>query len=253
MKLSDDLNDLIESAQTDGKLSEKERQVIIKKAINEGHDKDEFEIYLEGKIQEHNINNKRPNGLIKFFKFAFGTSTRIVISLNVLIWVVLPILVYVPEIIYNTIDVSQKGCSSVEDCLTQYKFEEARSFSNRESDNFKILKAEISYFLLEGNLELPYRSFTEFDYFISSCEQIARASGNDEYNEDALEYNKLIQTMLPYYEDDKIKLAILINSIYPKCITENPTGAKDSWDNDIYRYSENNDLRDSLLKKYNLK
>ena len=50
MKLSDDLNELISSAQTDGKLSEKERQVIIKKAVNEGHDKDEFEIYLEGII-----------------------------------------------------------------------------------------------------------------------------------------------------------------------------------------------------------
>ena len=52
MKLSDDLNDLIESARTDGKLSEKERQVIIKKAVNEGHDKDEFEIYFEGIIQK---------------------------------------------------------------------------------------------------------------------------------------------------------------------------------------------------------
>ena len=51
MKLSDDLNDLIKSAQTDGKLSEKERQVIIKKAVSEGHDKDEFEIYLDSNTE----------------------------------------------------------------------------------------------------------------------------------------------------------------------------------------------------------
>ena len=59
--------------------------------------------------------------------------------------------------------------------------------------------------------------------------------------------------MLPYYEDDKIKLTILINSIYPKCVIGKLTGTKDSWDYDLYNYSENNDLRDSLLKKYNLK
>jgi hypothetical protein len=253
MKLSDDLNDLIKSAQTDGKLSEKERQVIIKKAASEGHDKDEFEIYLDSKVQEYNLNNKRPSKLTSFFKFCFGSTKRTFISIGILIWIVLPILVYVPAFIFNVIDASSKGCNDVDDCLTQYKFEEARSYSSYSSDDFKILKAEISYFLSEGNLELPYRSFTEFDYFISSCEQISTGDGNDTYNKDALEYNKLIQTMLPYYEDDKIKLTILINSIYPKCVIGKLTGTKDSWDYDLYNYSENNDLRDSLLKKYNLK
>ena len=114
------------------------------------------------------------------------------------------------------------------------------------------MKAEISYFLSEENLELPYRSFTEFDYFISSCEQISNADGNDTYNKDALEYNKLIQTMLPYFQDEKTKLTVLINSIYPKCDVGKPTGTKDNWDYDLYNYSENNDLRDSLIKKYKI-
>ena len=244
MKLSDDLNDLIKSAQTDGKLSEKERQVIIKKAVNEGHDKDEFEIYLDSKIQEHNLNKKRPSKLTSFF---FGSYKRGCLTIFVFIFLLL-----ILNVVLNVIDENQKGCYSVDDCLTKYKFEEARSFSNSRMLDFRILKAEISYFLAERNLELPYRSFIEFDYFISSCEQIGRSTWNDKYNEDALDYNKLIQTMLPYYEDDKIKLTILINSIYPKCVIGKPTGTKDSW-GDQYNYSENNDLRDSLLKKYNLK
>jgi hypothetical protein len=68
MKLSDDLNDLIESARTDGKLSEKERQVIIKKAVNEGHDKDEFEIYFEGIILQAE-KAKKKQLLNNFFLF----------------------------------------------------------------------------------------------------------------------------------------------------------------------------------------
>ena len=71
MKLSDDLNDLIESARTDGKLSEKERQVIIKKAVNEGHDKDEFEIYFEGIIQQAEKAKKKQ--LLNNFSSFFGT------------------------------------------------------------------------------------------------------------------------------------------------------------------------------------
>jgi len=70
LKLSDDLNALIESARTDGKLSEKERQVIIKKAVNEGHDKDEFEIYFEGIIQQAEKAKKKQ--LLNNFSSFFG-------------------------------------------------------------------------------------------------------------------------------------------------------------------------------------
>ena len=58
MKLSEDLKDLIDSSIIDGEISSKERKVILKRALNEGHDQDEFELYLDGLIQKDKIEQK---------------------------------------------------------------------------------------------------------------------------------------------------------------------------------------------------
>ena len=48
--ISENLNSLIEFALADGELSEKEKQILFKKAESEGIDLDEFEIILEAKL-----------------------------------------------------------------------------------------------------------------------------------------------------------------------------------------------------------
>lgn len=48
--LSENLNSLIEFALADGELSEKEKQILFKKAETEGIDLDEFEMILEAKL-----------------------------------------------------------------------------------------------------------------------------------------------------------------------------------------------------------
>lgn len=46
MNISDKLNNLIQYALADGVLTEKEKSVLLKNAIEEGNDADEFEMYL---------------------------------------------------------------------------------------------------------------------------------------------------------------------------------------------------------------
>jgi len=48
MKLSEDLKSLLDSSIVDGEISSKERKVLLKRAISEGHDQDEFELHIDG-------------------------------------------------------------------------------------------------------------------------------------------------------------------------------------------------------------
>ena len=47
-----DLNKLIDAAAADGVITDKERSVILKKAVAAGYDADEVEILIDGKIAE---------------------------------------------------------------------------------------------------------------------------------------------------------------------------------------------------------
>ena len=48
MKLSEDLKCLLDSSIVDGEISSNERKVLLKRAISEGHDQDEFELHIDG-------------------------------------------------------------------------------------------------------------------------------------------------------------------------------------------------------------
>ena len=54
-----ELEKLIEMVIADGQITEKERAVVIKKAIELGVDPDEAEIYLDGKLHLINQVNKQ--------------------------------------------------------------------------------------------------------------------------------------------------------------------------------------------------
>jgi hypothetical protein len=51
---SEGIEKLIKFALVDGKVSEKERKILVKKAVESGIDKDEFEMVLDARIYEHN-------------------------------------------------------------------------------------------------------------------------------------------------------------------------------------------------------
>ena len=270
MKLSDDLNDLIESARTDGKLSEKERQVIIKKAVNEGHDKDEFEIYFEGIIQQAEKAKKKQLlnnfssffGLIwKFRKYAAGVIFICFLLAYTYSWEIQQLFEEKEEQLIT----SERGCENVEDCLTKSKFEEARLYASESLGrvgryDYKIVKSEISYYLSSGDYEIAYRIFNEYTHTpeIGICLEEAIMDGyysnsNEGYIKDSKKYNTLIELLIPYFEDDKIKLRMLVNSLYPECEMGKTTGKKTGNGYLFYTFNKNNNLQKTLLKKYNLK
>lgn len=49
--LSEELNSMIDAAIADGVITDKERQLIMKRAVKEGQDPDEVEMIMEGKLQ----------------------------------------------------------------------------------------------------------------------------------------------------------------------------------------------------------
>jgi hypothetical protein len=60
---SKELNDLINFSISDGEIDKKEKQLIYKKAIDEGVDIDELEIYLKSKI--YGLKSKSKNNNLK--------------------------------------------------------------------------------------------------------------------------------------------------------------------------------------------
>lgn len=185
MKLSDDLNDLIESAQTDGKLSEKERQVIIKKAVNEGHDKDEFEIYLDGLVQKDDIDQK--GAILAFFLLLFTKPKRFFLIIGVpsiIIFLLTTDIFMAPDKkrekdlnikIEKLVNKQDFDCNSIDNCLSNYNFEAARLIANlinqsseREGAQAfqKIINLESIYWVSENDYDRAYNIILEGkDYF----------------------------------------------------------------------------------------
>ena len=54
IKLSEDLKSLLDSSIVDGEISSKERKVLLKRAISEGHDQDEFELHIDSLLFSKN-------------------------------------------------------------------------------------------------------------------------------------------------------------------------------------------------------
>ena len=59
--MNPEIEKLIELTLIDGQLSEKERVVIINKAISLGIEQDEIEVIIEGKLQQIQATNLKPN------------------------------------------------------------------------------------------------------------------------------------------------------------------------------------------------
>jgi len=160
---------------------------------------------------------------------------------------------------------TQRGCENIEDCLSKYKFEEARLYLETRENytpgeaEYKIVKSEISYYLSSGDYQIAFRIFNEYVYEpeIGVCLKKAImdnwwSESNEGYIKDSRKYNKLIELLIPYFEDDKIKLRILANSLYPECEMGKQTGKKKNG-RPYYNFNKNNDRKNELFKIHNLK
>ncbi|RZP03077.1 MAG: hypothetical protein EVA43_04180 [Flavobacteriales bacterium] len=257
MQLSEDLKGLVESSIADGKISSKERKVILKRALSEGHDQDEFEIYLDSLVQTAKSENKtvRKNSLLSFIKWIGQKKRRVIIAFFILSGI-LQLVVSISNAAYQDDIASERGCDSVDDCITKYKFEEARAYAEYGFVNKNlrtIIKSEVTYYTSQKELDIAFRSIMEYT-FQSGFEPQGRNYINESYNSEAQWYNSLVENVLVDFETDETNLKKLIYSIKPIAkIGDSYKKDEDCINCNEYKFEEDNSKKTELMKRYNLK
>ena len=143
-----ELKELVDAALVDGKISVKEKEVLVKKAMTHGIEESEFEIYLSGKIKKSRTPTIVYLGIICFI-LMFG------------------------YLIYNEVI---KPCENVGDCLTKYNFEWARKYNSKKDDGVfgmnkkenirelnKIIEQEANYWAGQGDFVKALRTAKELE------------------------------------------------------------------------------------------
>lgn len=255
MQLSEDLKELVESSIVDGEISSKERKVILKRALSEGHDQDEFEIYLDSLVQSANSENKtaRKNSLLSFIKWIGQKKRRVIIAFFILSGILQLVVVFADGLYKNNI-ASERGCSGVDDCITKYKFEEARAYANgRNSDLRNIIKSEVTYYTTQKELDIAFRSIMEYTFWYGFEPQGTKGE-NEYYNSEANWYNSVVESILVDFETDENNLKKLIYSIKPIAKIGDLYKKSDEDEYyDEYKFEEDNSKKSELMKRYNLK
>ena len=168
----------------------------------------------------------------------------------------------------NRIDeIESLGCENFEDCITKYKFEEARKYES-ELNQFhskkrgalrKIITSEITYYISNSLSKMAFNSIYEYT-FRSSAELQSRRDGNDSYNEEANWYNSQIEKIVIEFEDDPKTIKKLIYSMKPILIFKNvlvkyidsDTGLECCSHLDECIFEENYSKQELLIKRYKL-
>ena len=255
MQLSEDLKGLVDSSIVDGEISLKERKVILKRALSEGHDQDEFEIYLDSLVQSANSENKseRKNSLLSFIKWIGQKKRRVVIAFFILAGIIELFVGLVDGIGAGNI-ASERGCDSVDDCITKYKYEGARAYADgNKSDLRDIIKSEVSYYTSQQEMDIAFRSIMEYTFW-NGFEPQGRNDMNEYYNSEAQWYNSLVENVLVDFETDETNLKKLIYSIKPIAkIGDIYKKSEEEEFYDEYKFEEDFSKKTELMNRYNLK
>tara|TARA_B100000768_G_scaffold109652_1_gene101675 strand:- start:319 stop:1104 length:786 start_codon:yes stop_codon:yes gene_type:complete len=261
MQLSEELKTLIDASLADGKISSKERQVLTSRAESDGLNKDEFELYLDSLAHS---TKKDAKGMVDksmpFFKWLVAKKRRVAIAAFILLGILQVIFEMISGVAQNSENaqkLEERGCANLEDCITKYKFEEARNYYD-EKYNFnedklrKIVSSEVSYYVSQGALEMALRSVNEYDFF-HGFEPQGRSDENTYYNEEVNWYNTMIEKTLVDFEEDKVNLKKLIYSIKPLAkIGKIFKKSEKNEYQDKYTYDKDNSKKEELLKRYRL-
>jgi len=254
MNISEELQTLITATLTDKKLSRKERNILIQKAEKEGIDKDEFEIYLNSQLQLVKPVSNNAGKLLSFGKWIVEKKRRVIIAFFILSGVVQGI-VFIGNGIYQNNEQSNlseaRGCDNVADCITKYKFEEARAYAGSSSSELRdIIKSEVSFYISKGEKEKAFNTLIEYNFMNTPEFSYYYLSGNSNYNEEANWFNSIItESLIVEFEDDKKTLKKLIFSIKPTII---PDGKGEDSDGN-YHFIEENSTQKKMMKRYRIK
>lgn len=269
MNISKELQTLIDAALEDGKLSEKEKQVLYKRAEKDGLDLDEFELYLNATFQKNKRTSKqgsepflkktiyhRPEGYKKqevqpgaldTFKGALSGGVKKeyedvykkeinfrVYHLMMILLGVLGILV----IIFSSISSYQKGqgdliakygCTSFDDCLSQYQFDGAYYFysSSNESQKQerlrKLISAQVTFWSDKNDYQKAYSILSEYTFEHSPKLSTDDKSANDNYNAEASYYNDQINELVAKMKiaDEPLELMLKYAKLFKPIVIGN--------------------------------
>ena len=261
MNISEDLQKLIDASLADGKISSKEKQILISRAESDGLNKDEFELYLDSLAHSAKKDSKgMVDKSMPFLKWLIAKKRRVVIAAFILLGIIEVIFEMVGGAVQsaeNAEKAEERGCANIEDCITKYKFEEARNYyadaGGYDKDKMrKIVSSEVSYYVSQGALDMALRTVNEYA-FENGFEPQGRTSENEDYNEEANWYNTMIEKTLVDFEDDKANLKKLIYSIKPLAnIGEIFKKSEEDEYYDEYTFDKDNSQKEELLKRYKL-
>lgn len=187
------LEELIDNALLDGKLSKNEIEIIVKKAVNEGYDLDEVKIYLNARL--HEVRRERWNRIPKATKKTFAIIIANIMFLSAII------LVANWDSITSKATAISCGCENVDDCLAKYKFEEARKYASKLDDYkynddffpkktgenpkadafFKIICTETDYWINQYDLKRAEASLKELRSLDVSNHNISESDRDEKY------------------------------------------------------------------------
>jgi hypothetical protein len=207
MKISDSLQNLMDAAFIDGKLSSKEKTTLIKKAESEGLDKDEFELYLVSIEHE----NKKKNDIAysvnpltgEKTEYSKKRTTKVLIGAIGLLIVLGCAVGYMSSSENSAKESAAKkyDCSSFEECLSEYQFDGAYYYYSKDPTKEKemnLVNAQVIYWAKEKNFEKAFDLLQEYkieaNYNLNTGDQ--KDKSNIAYNEQANFYNNLLDDII---------------------------------------------------------
>lgn len=226
MKISEDLKALIDATLADGKITKKEKKVLFNKAEKEGIDLDEFEVYLDSmKVQDRDKKKGHTdNKLVVFGKWLVQKKRRVIIAFFLLSGVIsffgqlLNVLIISSE---NEKKIEERGCANVSDCLSQYKFEEARLYMSEERYSYqnkrlrKIISAEVTFLMSNDSKERALSVLREYTFNNSPDMGPDTTDWNEDYNKEVNWYNDQLEEIITGAKWDATELLKLINMLKP--------------------------------------
>ena len=171
MEITEGLQKLIDAAVADGKISKKERAILLKRSEKDGLDNDEFNMYLDSLV----IKGPRgENKIISFLKWVFAKKLRAItfFLFLIVIWFGGKYLITIKE----ANDLAElRGGENFGDCLSKSKFEGARLYNSelRTHDDVGVFEKEMFGYSYVVDIDVKHKNLVkiitaEIPFFISN-------------------------------------------------------------------------------------
>ena len=153
MRISRELDDLIDdSIEDDYKISSKEKEILLKKAISEGIDKNEFEIYLNARLQKARRNAGKEGGLIAILsKFFTNTPKKLGLYILAVLYFILMGCYFLFKEDLESLSKPKNYDRLVESLAAKNKFSDAMDAASKANNpsnaKLKVLQAEANYWI----------------------------------------------------------------------------------------------------------